>query len=332
MEVCRRLQDHYKNGILFVPAADLTRASELTPLLASAFDIALNSEQGSSRGVADWIGDKSMLMVLDNLEQVVAVSGEIAKLIEVCPNLSLVCTSRSPLKIKAEQEYPLHPLALPETEDWETIAASPAVALFTARAQRADRLFELTTENAATVSAICKRLDGMPLAIELAAARIRVLPPDKLLERLHRPFDVLVSDAGDVPERHQTLHSAIEWSYSMLRTSDQVLFRRLAVFDRCFSLEDIETVCYDDPVSSFHAVNALESLLDKALVEKLDKAMRFRMLEPIRDFAREKLHESGEGTFFFQKLLHLGGNTERCPCPNIVSTVRTSDGLDVVTP
>ena len=184
-------------------------------------------------GVVALIGDRKALLLLDNLEQVVAAAPDVAGLVESCPGLRIVTTSRTPLRIAAEREYPLAPLELPPPSDpdsTESLMAYPAVALFVERARTTRGSFELTPENAGAVAAVCRRLDGLPLALELAAARLRLLSPEALLERLDHALHVLTSGPRDTPERQQTLRATIDWSHSLLEESEQRLFRRMAVF------------------------------------------------------------------------------------------------------
>ena len=174
--------------------------------------------------------------------------------------------------------------------------------------------FTLSEENAEAVLEICRHLDGLPLAIELAAARIRMMSPDMLLRRLNRTLDVLTSGARDAPERHQTLRSTIDWSFNMLKGEEQQLFRRLAVFTGNFSLDAVESVCYENPEEALEALNTMESLLNKALVEKVENTRQFRMLETIRDFALEKLHSAGETDLYNLKHTQFFGENDALAC------------------
>src|SRR5205085_10370129 len=175
-----------------------------------ALDVKEAEERTLREGIAELIGDEKALLLLDNLEQLVAVAPEVAELISQCPELRIVATSRTPLRIAVEREYPLAPLEVP-----------PAVELFVERARAARGTFELTPENAASVEAVCGRLDGLPLAVELAAARLRILSPEALLERLDHALQVLTSGPRDIPERQQTLRATIDWSHSLLSEAGQ---------------------------------------------------------------------------------------------------------------
>ncbi len=223
-----------------------------------------------------------------------SAASEVAGLAESCPGLRIVTTSRTPLRIAAEREYPLAPLALPPSSDpdsTESLMAYPAVALFVERATATRGSFELTPENAGAVAAVCRRLDGLPLALELAAARLRLLSPEALLDRLDRALDVLTAGPRDVPERQQTLRATIDWSHSLLTESEQRLFRRMAVFAGGCTIADLEAVCAGPGET---ILDELESLVDKALVQSDGQGNRLRMLQTIGEYAHERLDAVGE--------------------------------------
>jgi predicted ATPase len=297
IELGRLLAPEFLDGVAFIALADLTDPAEFLPALAVALDVKEAEGRTLGDGVVSLIGDKKALLLLDNLEQVLLAAPQVAGLVQSCPGLRVVTTSRAPLRITAEQEYPLAPLGLPpslgpgSTEPTGAPLAHSAIALFVERARAARGSFELTPENAGAVAAICRRLDGLPLALELAAARLRLLSPKALLERLDRALDVLTSGPRDSPERHQTLRATIDWSHSLLSPSEQRLFRRAAVFAGGCTLADLEAVCAgpDETV-----LDELESLVDKALLQVDGQGERFRMLETIRQFAREQLETAAE--------------------------------------
>jgi len=294
IELGRLLAPEFLDGVAFVALADVTEPAAFLPALADALDVKEAEGRALGDGVAALIGDKKALLLLDNLEQVVSAASEVAGLIEQCPGLWIVTTSRTPLRIAAEREYPLAPLALPPSSDpdeTEALMAYPAVALFVERAGTTTGSFELTAENAGAVAAVCRRLDGLPLALELAAARLRLLSPEALLERLDRALDVLTSGPRDVPERQQTLRAAIDWSHSLLEEAEQRLFRRLAVFAGGCTLADLEAVCAEPGET---ILDELESLLDKALVQTDGQGGRLRILQTIGEYARERLESAGE--------------------------------------
>ena len=227
------------------------------------------------------------------MEQVVAAAPDVAWLVERCPSLRVVITSRTPLRIAAEQEYSLAPLSVPpawEIRSAESLLAFPSVALFVERARKTNGSFELTAENGEAVAAACRRLDGLPLALELAAARLRLLTPEALLERLGRILDVLTSGQRDAPERHQTLRATIAWSHSLLSEPEQRLFRRMAVFVGGGTVADVEAICASAGAS---CLDELESLLDNALVQLDGQRDRLGTLQTIGEFAREQLGAAG---------------------------------------
>jgi predicted ATPase/class 3 adenylate cyclase len=292
IELGRVLAPEFLDGVAFVPLVDVTDAADFVPALAQALDVKEAAERTLGEGVVSLIGDRKALVLLDNLEQIVSAAPEVAGLIASCPQLRVVTTSRTPLRIAPEREYQLAPLALPPSSDdsTESMLAYPSVALFVERAGTTRSSFELTPENAGALAGICRRLDGLPLALELAAARLRLLPPETLLERLARALDVLTSRSRDVDERHRTLRTTIDWSHSLLTESEQRLFRRMAVFTGGCTLADVEAVCAEPDES---CLDELESLVDKALVQVV-QGERFRMLQTIGDFARERLEAAGE--------------------------------------
>jgi predicted ATPase/class 3 adenylate cyclase len=276
-ELGRRLAPAFLDGMTFVPLADVADSDGFVPALAEVLDVKEAEGRTLGEGIVALVGDRKALLLLDNLEQIVdAAAAEVARLIDSCPGLRIVATSRTPLRIAAEHEYQLAPLEV-----------GPAVTLFVARAP----LLELTPENQAVVEAVCRRLDGLPLALELAAARLRLLTPGALLERLDHALDVLTSGSRDAPGRQQTLRATIEWSHSLLDEREQQLFRRMAVFAGGCTLADVEAVCADPGGT---CLDELESLVDKALVHVDAQGDRLRLLETIREFAAEQLAAAGE--------------------------------------
>jgi predicted ATPase/class 3 adenylate cyclase len=276
-ELGRLLAPEFVDGVAFVTLADVIDDGGFLPALAEALDVKEAEGRTLGEGIGALLGNRKALLLLDNLEQIVgAAATEVARLVDACPELSIVATSRTPLRIAAERDYALAPLEL-----------DSAVSLFVARAPS----LELTAANEAVVSEICRRLDGLPLALELAAARLRLLSPDALLDRLEHALDLLASGARDTPGRQQTLRATIEWSHSLLDEREQRLFRRLAVFAGGCTFADVEAVCADPGTS---CLDELESLVDKALVQSDGPGGRLRMLETIREFAGERLAAAGE--------------------------------------
>jgi predicted ATPase len=239
-----------------------------------------------------------MLLVLDNFEQIVGAAPVIARLLEAVPELRSLVTSRERLHLSAEHVYQVPPLMLPDAtqEDLGTLLETDAIALFVARAEAVTPDFVLTEENAASVVAICRRLEGLPLALELAAARIAVLSASALLGRLSVRLAMLTGGPRDTDERHQTLRNTIEWSYDLLEAPEQQLFWRLAVFVDGCRLDATEAVCNSDP-GDVTALDGLQSLVDKSLLRNrpdFDGEPRFWMLETIREYASDRLTKNGE--------------------------------------
>ena len=297
LETAATLLNEFPNGVYFVSLAPLSDPA----LVAGAIGGALGVQETGGQSIADllshYLREKSLLLVLDNFEHLLDAAPLVAELLAASPRLKVLATSREPLHVYGEQEYPVPPLAFPDlkvSDGGETPGDYEAVALFVRRAQAVKPEFDLTPENAETVVSICVRLDGLPLAIELAAARVKLHSPNALLERLNKRLSMLSGGARDLPERQQTLRGAIAWSYDLLSEAEQKLFARLGVFVGGWSLEAMEAVCSAD--LSIDVFDGLESLLNKSLIQQSADANgepRFTMLEMIREFALEKLAESG---------------------------------------
>ncbi len=310
-ELGRRLAPEFQGRVAFVPLAEVDTPDGFVPAIAETLDVKEAEGRTLRDGIVALIADKRALLLLDNLEQVVAATPEVARLTE-CPALRIVTTSRTPLRIAAERVYALTPLPLPPASgagDPDSLRSYPSVALFVERARSASPSFELTERNAAAVTSVCRRLDGLPLALELAAARLRAVPLDALVGRLEKALDVLTSGPRDKPGRHQALRATIEWSHSLLTESEQQLFRRMAVFSGGCTFDDLETVC-SDPGGSF--LDDLSALVDNALVQRAEASGRFGMLQTIAEFARERLEASGEAaeviTRHASRYAELGGS------------------------
>jgi predicted ATPase len=295
MEIFHRVEGQYPGGAAFVSLASVTTPSEVLPTVGIALDIAEAHGRSALDALATVIGQGRTLLVLDNLEQVLEAAGDIAALVGRCPGLQVVVTSRAPLRISAEVEFPLPPLELPGpgTTDRDAVGGSPAVELFVQRARKVQPSFELTPENAAAVAEICRRLDGLPLALELAAARVRILEPSALLQRLDHALDLLTSGDRDLPMRQRTLRATISWSHSLLEPEEQRLLRWLSAFHEGWTFDAVEEVCYGEE-DRFRALDELDSLVEKGLVRVVGAGERYALLETIRAFAMEQLHALGE--------------------------------------
>ncbi|MGN6379493.1 MAG: ATP-binding protein [Gaiellales bacterium] len=269
------LVEHFPNGVLFVGLAPLTNARLVITAIAHTLGVSESPGEPLLETVAAHLEMRRLLLILDNFEHVVDAAADVAGLVARAGGLTVLATSREALRIEAEQEFPLAPLE-----------AIDAIELFTDRARLVDPGFQA---DAATAE-ICGRLDGLPLAIELAAARVRLLPPPTMLERLQRRLPVLRSTARDIPDRQRTLYAAIDWSYGLLSPDEQELFRNLAVFAGGCSLDAAEAVCAAEP-------DVLEALVQKNLVLQrpdLEGHARFLMLATVREFADERLVASGD--------------------------------------
>ncbi len=245
LDIASELIDAFPDGVFFVDLATVRDPALVLASIASVLNVREVSPGRCARRSPPTCVPKRMLLVLDNCEQVITAASDVAALLAACPRLAILVTSREPLRIGAEQEFPVLPLGLPQaahTPALEDLAQIPAVALFVSRATSIDPTFALTAENAAAVAEICRRLDGLPLAIELAAARIRLLPPRALLARLEQRLPLLTGGARDLPARQQTMRNTIAWSYDLLDDAEQAQFQFLSVFQGGFTLDAAEWV------------------------------------------------------------------------------------------
>jgi predicted ATPase/class 3 adenylate cyclase len=297
LEVAGRALRHYPDGIFFVELSSITDPELVMPTVAQALSLPDRGGRTSMERLIDHIGTGAVLLVLDNFEQVVASAASVGELLDACANLTILVSSRIVLHVSGEQEYLVPPLALPDPAHLpplSQLSQYESVALFIERARAVKPAFEVTNETAPAVAEICVRLDGLPLAIELAAARIRILTPQAMLARLSDRLGLLSGGARDLPERQQTLRGAIAWSHDLLEDPDRALFAGLSVFVGGAGLEAIERVCAEDV--SGDVLDALASLVEKSLVRQTEGAggePRFGMLETIREFAAEQAEERG---------------------------------------
>jgi predicted ATPase/class 3 adenylate cyclase len=292
------------DGAAFVPLAALTDPAFVPVAIAGAFELGDGGGDAPWDLVLDHLRDREALLVLDNFEQVMGAAGLIADLLTGCPRLRVLVTSRERLNLRGEHDYPLHPLALPETRSsagaspsLADIARSEAVRLFVERAQTVKPGFALTEENAETVAEIVHRLDGLPLAIELAAARVRLHPPRALLDRFDRRLDLLNRGHRDLPARQQTMRDTIAWSYDLLDPAEQRLFACLSIFAGGATLDAVADVAAALPDGDADSLDLIESLADKSLVvlHEDEDETRVTMLQTIRDFSQEQLAASPFG-------------------------------------
>lgn len=333
LQIAAEELSEYDDGVFFVPLAPVSDAALVLQTIAHTLGIKESGEESFGQALQRFLHDKQMLLVLDNFEQVIEAAPQVAELLSGCPHLKILVTSREALRVRGEQELPVPPLAVPSLKSpllpVETLTQYAAVELFIQRAKAVKLDFTVTNENAPAVAEICSRLDGLPLAIELAAARIKLLPPEALLTRLETRLKILTGGARDLPARHQTLRAAIGWSYDLLLEPEKILFRRLAVFVGGCTIEAVERVCcsgssegeasegetsksnfaednsaegessldslgLDTP--NLDALEGIASLLDKSLLrqEEQNGETRYFMLETVREYALERLKESNE--------------------------------------
>ncbi len=315
MQVAEGLHDRYGDGVVFVPLAALNDPSLVIAVIARALGVPARGESSLFEIVSAHLRDRRMLLVLDNFEHVVEAAPAVHALLATCRRLTVLTTSRAPLHIQGEHELAVPPLASPDAAPLPPaadLARYASVALFVSRARAAQPSFALTEANAAAIVAICRRLDGLPLAIELAAARVKLLPPPALLARLDgdpnaTPLRLLTGGARDAPARQQTLRNTIAWSYDLLPAEERRVFQGLAVFAGGATLEAAEAVCAaaaDDTLGLPNVLDVLSSLVDKSLVWVVESAgdvavavdggSRMIMLRTIREYGLERLEESGE--------------------------------------
>jgi len=308
IKVAADLATQFADGVAFISLAALTDPELVELTVARALGVSEADGPSIDERLREYLRPRQLLLLLDNTEQLLSAAPLATRLLDAAPRLTLLVTSREPLRVRDERVFPVLPLALPATShlpDLDRLSQVPAVALFVERVREVQPAFALTAANAQAIAEICRRLDGLPLALELAAARSTVLPPAALLARLVHRLPLLTRGARDVPQRQQTLRNTIAWSYDLLDESDKALFRRLAVFVGGFTLEAAQAVCVLDAASTMSSsasdkdavLDQLAQLLDKSLVQAQQGSggePRFSMLETIHEYATEQLVASGE--------------------------------------
>ena len=300
LQAAADLLDDFPDGTFFAQLATLTEAELLLPAVVETLGVKETGEQPLDESLKDYLSERRLLLLLDNFEQVLGAASAVTELLAVAQGLKVLATSRAPLGLYGEHEFPVPPLSMPDLErppPLERLTQYEAVRLFVERARAVKPDFAITNESAPAIAEICVRLDGLPLAIELAAARIKMLPPQAMLQRLTSRLKLLTGGARDLPERQRTLRATIEWSYALLDEGEQLLFGRLAVFSGGRTLEAIEAICDAEGDLPMDAFEGISSLLDKSLIrqeEGPDGEPRFVMLETVHEYAREKLGQSAE--------------------------------------
>ena len=301
LQVAADVSEPFPGGVFFVNLAPISDPALVVPTLAETLAIREGSGRTLLERLVEELRQRQTLLLLDNFEQVVSAAEQVATLLIACPQLKVLVTSREVLHVRAEHEFPVLPLTVPDPDHLPDLAAlsyNAAVALFLQQAQAVKPDFQLTDTNARAIAELCARLDGLPLAIELAAARMKLFSPRALLARLGQRLSVLTSAGRDVPERQQTLRNTIAWSYDLLDAQEQRLFRQLSVFAGGCTMEAIEAVCTPPGSPAASILDGVASLVDKSLLQHVEQQVgeepRFVMLETIREYALERLESCGE--------------------------------------
>jgi predicted ATPase/class 3 adenylate cyclase len=300
LQAARELLDDYPDGVFFVELAPITDPRLVPSAIADSVGARAEGSRPVLDTLRDHVRDREMCLVVDNFEQVLDAASVVADLLAAAPRMRILATSREPLHLTGEQELAVPPLSLPDAGQPavpEQLLRFESVVLFVQRAAAVDPGFRMNEANAAAVAELCRRLDGLPLAIELAASRVKVLSPEAILERLEHRLGLLTGGPVDVPARQRTLRGAIAWSYDLLDDAEQVVFRRLSVFAGGWTLEAAEAVANPGTELGRDVLEVLGSLVNKSLIRRVPsdpKAVRFGMLETIREFGVEQLESAGE--------------------------------------
>jgi predicted ATPase len=298
LAVAAALGGAYADGVAFVDLAPLHDARLVPATIARVLQVPGSGGRSARDLLLEYLRERQVLVVLDNFEHLLSAASMMAELLAACPRLAMLVTSRTALRLRSEQRFVVGPLVTPADDavSVEATSSSPAVQLFVERTRAIAPDFAIDANNAQAVGAICRRLEGIPLAIELVAARAELLGPQALLRRLERGMPLQMSGPPDLPERQRTLQHTLAWSHELLDVAEQTVFRRLAVFAGGWTLEAAEAVCAGGVVADDDVLDVLGRLVDKSLVEinRAEPSSRYRLLEIVRDYAIEKLQESGE--------------------------------------
>ena len=304
LKVAERLQQEFTDGLFFIPLEPINDPNLVMSVIAQTLGVKESGDVSLVETLKKYLRSKRMLLILDNFEHVSSAAPLVSTLLMAAPALVFLVTSRSALRLSGEYEFQVPPLHLPDLESLPPVSDlmhCASVALFTQRAMATKSDFSLTDKNARAIAEICTRLDGLPLAIELAAARIKLLPPHAMLVRLESPFKLLTGGARDVPARQRTMREAIAWSYNLLDEPEKILFRRLSVLIGGFTLEAAEAVCNAEDDCGMDIQDGVSSLVDKSLLQQMEQAggePRFAMLETIREYGLECLKAESEREIF----------------------------------
>lgn len=299
IRVAEDIAHDFTDGVVFVGLGTIQDTALVASTIAGCFGLDEGGQRPMRDVLLDYLREKHLLLVLDNYEQVLPAAPLVAELLATCPDVRVVVTSREPLRVQGEQEFSVHPLAVPPaqgTVERSSLEGYAAIQLFVDRAQAVKSGFALTDDNAHAVGAICSRLDGLPLAIELAAKRVKLLPPAALLTRLDERLPLLTNGTVDVPSRHQTMRAALDWSYDLLDDLQKSLFRELAIFVGGCMVEAAEEICTHAGGRSIDVLEGLAALVDKSLVRQIEQAdgtARLTLLEMNREYGRTQLAVDG---------------------------------------
>ncbi|MFW6092135.1 MAG: AfsR/SARP family transcriptional regulator, partial [Actinomycetota bacterium] len=295
-QVAARVADRFDDGVVTCALAGVRDPDEVGSALITALGIQPTGERSAAETLVNALGDRQLLLMLDNCEHVLGPLTQLADtILAQCPNVVVLATSREIFHLPAERVWPVAPLAVPPPDGTtEEVAGAPAGELFVARAEAVEPTFSITDGNAGAVAELCRRLDGMPLAIELAAARTRALSPADLVARLDKRFSLLAGGPRREAGRHRTLQAVVEWSYSLLGATEAELFDRLSVFAGSFTLDAAEHICCGGSIEEYDVAGLLGELVDKSmvLVERDGTAVRYRLLDTLRDFGANRLAEA----------------------------------------
>ncbi len=300
LQIASAFLPDFSDGVFFIPLASIRNPELVIPAMAQILGLREAGDWSQKEHLQTFLHGKHLLLLFDNFEQVVTAAPELLELLACCPHLKILVTSRAVLSVRGEYEFPVSPLSLPDLKHFEKgkdISQSAAVALFLQRAQAIKPDFHMTPNNARAIAEICVRLDGFPLALELAAARTKLLPPQALLTRLERRLHILTSTAQDRPARQRTLRHALAWSYDLLNTQEQEIFRQVSVFIGGFTLDAAEAVCKSGHDGELFVLDNLASLMDKSLLYLREQEAQepcFMMLETIREYGLECLAANEE--------------------------------------
>jgi predicted ATPase/DNA-binding CsgD family transcriptional regulator len=321
--IAQVVAEHFADGVVWVELAPVGDHALVVPVIAQTIGLRDSSERPAAEQLVGFLRQRALLLVLDNFEHLLDAAPQLSTLLASCPRLQMLVTSRSVLRLSAEHDLPVPPLTLPPADEEVSpteAAVSEAVRLFTERAQAVRPDFRLTDTNADAVVAICQTLDGLPLAIELASARLAHLPLTALQRRLEHRLPLLTSGPRDLPARLRTMRDAIAWSYDLLTLDEQALFRRLSVFVGGFTLEAAEAIVGETGSQDIGVLDSIASLVGKSLVQLVEGPSgepRYQMLETIREYAQERLAQSGETEMLGQQHARYFADLAECLGPAV---------------